>query len=70
MDEEVPPASEFDNQILAAPTDCSDLLALEGGGHRFGGLGPREPWICYLDALEATADEPGLEVCPDSFDFR
>jgi hypothetical protein len=65
MDEEVPPARELDNQILAASSDRSDLLALERGRHGFGRLGPGQPRVDDLDALEAPAHEPWLEMRPD-----
>jgi hypothetical protein len=69
MDEEVPPALEFDNQILAATAEGADALALQLGRDDRGRLGSREPGVGYLDVLEPTAHEGRLETAADRFDF-
>jgi hypothetical protein len=65
MDEEVPPALELDNQILAATAEPIDSLALELGCDHFGWLRPGEPGIDDLDVLERPADETRLEAAAD-----
>jgi hypothetical protein len=70
MDEEVPPALELDNQILAAASEAAHPFALELAGDDFGGLGPREPRIGDLDVLERPADETGLEPSANRLDLR
>jgi hypothetical protein len=69
MDEEVPPALELDNQILAAATKAVDPLTLELGGDDLGRLGPRQPRIGDLDLFEASADEGWLEASADRLHF-
>jgi hypothetical protein len=50
--EEVTPALERENQILATAPYVGDPLALEGGGDRVRRLRPRQPRIEDLDAFE------------------
>ena len=52
MDEEVPPALELENQILASPANSADALPFERLGDRLRRLGPGEPWVDDLDAFE------------------
>jgi hypothetical protein len=69
MDEEVTPALELDNQILAAAADRPNLLALEGGRDRLRRLGSRESRVGDLDTLEPAPRETRLEPGADRLDF-
>jgi hypothetical protein len=70
VDEEVPPALELDNQILAATANGADLLAFELGGHQLGRLGSREPRVGYHHTLESAAGEARLESGTNRLDLR
>jgi hypothetical protein len=70
MDEEVPPAFELDNQILAATAEPTDSLALELVCDQLGRLGPGESGIGDLDLLERPAHEARLEAAPDRLHLR
>jgi hypothetical protein len=69
MDEEVPPALELDNQILAAPVQAADSFALELAGYEVGRLGPGEPRVGDLDALERATNEARLQASADRLDL-
>jgi len=69
MDEEVPPALESDNQILAATANGADLLAFQLGGHQLGRLGSREPRVGDHHALEGAAGEARLESGTNRLDL-
>ena len=58
MNEEVPPALELENQILASPANGDDALPFESLGDGLRRLGPCEPWVDDLDAFE----RPPLEA--------
>jgi hypothetical protein len=62
-------AFEPNNQILAAAIERCDSLSFQLGGHFGGVVGPRETRVEDLDALEAAADQLGLEPCPDGLDL-
>ena len=70
VDEEVPPALELDNQILAPTANGADLLAFELGGHELGRLGSRKPRVGDHHALEGAAGEAGLESGTNRLDLR
>ena len=60
---------EADDQVLAAPLDRGDALSLELGGDLVGVVGPHEPGVADLDALEAPAGEHRLEPPADRLDL-
>jgi hypothetical protein len=70
MDQEVPPALELDNQILAATPQPSDSLSLELARDDLGRLGSREPRIDDLDALEPPTHEARLQMPANRLDLR
>jgi hypothetical protein len=69
MDEEVPATLELDDQILAAPAQAADSFALELACHEVGGLGPGEPRVGDLDALEPATNEARLQASADRLDL-
>jgi hypothetical protein len=69
VDEEVAPALELQNQILAPPTDRSDALAFERGGNGLGWLGPGQARVVDEHALERSTGERRFEPRADRLDF-
>jgi hypothetical protein len=61
VDEQRAPRLEADDQVLAAALESPDPLALKLDRHRQRILGPRQPRIEDLDALEAPALEQRAE---------
>ena len=55
MDEEVPPALELENQILASSANSENALSFEGLGDGLRRLGPGEPCVDDLDAFECPS---------------
>ena len=70
MNQESPSRLEANNQILPAPVDGDDLLALELSSDLAGIERTREPRIRNLDALETPPLEGGDESASDAFDLR
>ena len=60
---------EPNDQILAATADRRDTLALEAARDRSRIVGPRQPRIRHLDALEAPPFEQRCELAPDGLDL-
>src|SRR5919108_4912274 len=69
VDEEVPPALEGENQILAAPAHVGDPLALERLGDGLRRLGPRYPRIEDPDDRESPPGQGGGEPGADGLDL-
>jgi hypothetical protein len=69
VNEEVPPAFEDDNQILASSAHVGYPLPLEGSRHRLGRFGPRQPGIADLDPLERSSRQPRREQRANRLDF-
>src|SRR5512134_3862949 len=65
VNQEYPTGLESNNQILAAPLDGGDGLALELGRDLLRLGRARGAWVEDVDALEAPADEHRLEVSAD-----
>ena len=61
VNQENPTALEPDNQILAATLQRGHAFAFELGRDRIGLVGPHEPCIADLDALEHAPLECGCE---------
>jgi hypothetical protein len=70
MDEEVSPAVELDNQILAATANRADAFAFKLPCYHLGRLGSRESRIGDDHALEGPAREARLESGTDRLDLR
>src|SRR5712691_3523231 len=62
-------AFEPHNQILAAPIERRYALAFELGRDLQRFVGPHEPVVVDLDALEGASDESRLEPESDAFDL-
>ena len=69
VNEEVPPALERDNQILASPTNVGDAFALERSCHELGRLRPRQPGIEDHDPLDPLPRQPRREPGADRLDL-
>ena len=69
MNEESPSRLEANHQILAAPVDGYDSLALELPSDLAGIERTRESSIRDLDALESPPLEDGDESAPDAFNL-
>ena len=69
MNQESPSRLEANNQILAAPVNRDDPLALELSSDLAGIERTREPRIRDLDALEPPPLEDGDESAPDALDL-
>jgi hypothetical protein len=70
VDQKNTTALEPDNQILAAPPDLCDALALKLGLHLGRLVGTDKPSVVDAHAVEAPADEYGLELPADALDLR
>src|SRR5215469_17366159 len=70
VNQEYATALEPDNQILAAPTDLRDALALQLGRHLGRLVGPDEPRVVDTHVLEAPTDERALELPAHALDLR
>src|SRR6478609_5983855 len=70
VDQENTSALEPNNQILAAPLDCRDVLSLQLGRHLGGLVRAHETPVIDAHPLEAAADERGLELPADALDLR
>jgi len=70
VNQEYTTALESNNQILPATIDGVDALALELGRDDVWVERPCQPRILDVDALEAAADEGGLETGTDGLDLR
>ena len=69
MNQESPSRLEPNNQILAAPVDGDDPLALELSSHLCGIERTREPRIRNFDTLEPPPLEGGNQSAPDALDL-
>src|SRR5881275_2029527 len=70
MDEERAARLEADDQVLAAPVEDGDALALQAARDKRRVERPRQPRIRDLDALEAPALDQRRELPADRFDLR
>jgi hypothetical protein len=69
MNEEVPPALEFDNQILAATPYGTDLLSFESGSHYLRRFGARQAWIGDDDPFEPATRQARRQSLADRLDL-
>ena len=69
VDEQHTIGLEPDDQILAAPLDRRDALSLELGCDSVGLVGPHEPRVGDLDAVEPPAREDGLQPAANGLDL-
>ena len=69
VDQESPTRLEPNNQILAAPVDGRDLLALELSRDDVRLERPRQPRVDDRDPLERPPLEDGHEAPPDALDL-
>lgn len=69
VNQENPTAFEPKNQILAAPVELRDSLALQLGCHRDRIEGTHETWVVDHDALEPSPDERRLELATNGLDL-
>ena len=69
VDQERAARLEPDDQVLAAPLDRGDALALELGRDLVRVVRPHEPRVVDLDALEAPPVEHGREPRADGLDL-
>jgi hypothetical protein len=69
VDQEYTTADEPNNQILAAPFDGIDDLALELCGDLVWLDRARDAWVENLDSLEAASHEHRLEVSANRLDL-
>jgi len=69
VDQEHATAREAEEEVLTPPVDGLDLLPGELLGDRLGRLGPRQALVQDLGALDAAADEQGLEGDADRLDL-
>jgi hypothetical protein len=65
MNEEVPPAFESDDQILATTTHLTHAFSFERGRDELRRFGPRQPRIADRDALETAASQRRSESLTD-----
>ena len=70
VDQESPTGFEPNNQIFATAIDGGDTFPLQFGPDLEGLEGTRQSRIENLDALEAAADERGLEAPANRLDLR
>src|SRR5256885_2342481 len=70
VNQESPVRFESNNQILAAPLECADPLALELGCHGLWLERPDQTCVLDLDPIEATPDQPWFELETDRLNFR
>jgi hypothetical protein len=70
VDQENASALESNDEILAPPTERSDLFPFELGRHRVGLVRTDETRVVDGDAIEATADERRLELPANALDLR
>ena len=69
MNQESPSRLEPNNQILAAPVDGDDSLALELSSDEAGIERTCQPRVHDLDPLEPPPLEDGRETAPDALDL-
>jgi hypothetical protein len=69
VNQQSPPRFEPNNQILAAPIDCSDLLTLELSRDQIGIVRARQPRVRDLDLLERPPFEDRRKPPPDALDL-
>ena len=69
MNQESPSRLEPNNQILAAPVDGDDTLALELSSDDVGIERTCQPRVRDLDPLEPPPLEDGRETAPDALDL-
>ena len=69
MNEEVTPAFESDNQILATTAHLTHALSFQRGGDKLRRFGPRQPRVADRDALETATGQRRREPLTDRLDL-